>query len=107
MTVLRLLILPPQSGDPPELIEADGVAITRRRLASDELLEGGAILVAPGADVVTRWMDLPVGSPAQARSAAAFRLEDEVALGDGGCTSRSAAWTRPGAPWWPGRLRPG
>lgn len=84
MTVLRLLILPPQSGDPPELIEADGVAITRRRLASDELLEGGAILVAPGADVVTRWMDLPVGSPAQARSAAAFRLEDEVALGDGG-----------------------
>jgi len=81
MTVLRLLILPPESGVRPELIEADGDAVSRRPVDIDERLDVAAVLVAPGADTVARWMDLPVGSPAQARSAAAFRIEDEVALG--------------------------
>lgn len=81
MTVLRLLILPPESGVRPELIEADGDVVSRRPVDIDEWLDVAAVLVAPGADTVARWMDLPVGSPAQARSAAAFRIEDEVALG--------------------------
>lgn len=83
MTLLRLVILPPEPGGLLELIEADGPATSRRRLAADQRLDPpvDAVLVLPGADAVARWMDLPVGSPAQARSAAAFRIEDEVALG--------------------------
>lgn len=83
MTLLRLLMPPSEPGERPELLEADGVTATRRTLGPDERLDdaGPVVLVAPGAEAVARWMDLPLGSPAQARSAAAFRIEDEVALG--------------------------
>lgn len=81
MTQIRLLILPDQPDRPLTLLEADGLGSSRREVAADERLDGPFVLVAPGEAVVCRWMELPVGSPAQARSAAAFRLEDEVALG--------------------------
>lgn len=83
MTLLSLLILPAAPDEPAHLLQDFGLSVTRRPLAPEEPLDdvGPVILVAPGEDVVARWMDLPFGSPAQARSAAAFRLEDEVALG--------------------------
>lgn len=83
MTLLSLLILPAEPDEPAQLLQDLGLSVTRRTLAPGEPLEGvgPVILVAPGQDVVARWMDLPLGSAAQARSAAAFRLEDEVALG--------------------------
>ncbi|AAK22168.1 type II secretion system protein GspL [Caulobacter vibrioides] len=83
MTLLSLLILPAAPDEPAQLLQDYGLSVTRRTLAPDERLDevGAVILVAPGEEVVARWMDLPMGSAAQARSAAAFRLEDEVALG--------------------------
>lgn len=83
MTLLSLLILPAEPDAPAHLVQDLGLSVTRRAVAADERLDdlGPVIVVAPGEDVVTRWMDLPLGSAAQARSAAAFRLEDEVALG--------------------------
>ncbi|MDR7229895.1 general secretion pathway protein L [Caulobacter sp. BE264] len=83
MTLLSLLILPAGPDAPAHLLQDYGLSVTRRALAADERLDevGPVIVVAPGEDVVARWMDLPLGSAAQARSAAAFRLEDEVALG--------------------------
>lgn len=83
MTLLSLLILPSELGELPQLLQSDGLTVTRRTLAPEDRFEdaGAVVLAAPGQDAVARWMDLPLGSPAQARSAAAFRLEDEVALG--------------------------
>lgn len=81
MNAMRLLILPPEPGPPPELLEASGASVLRRKLGAEERIDGPVTLVAPGAETTARWMDLPAGSPAQARSAAAFRIEDEVALG--------------------------
>lgn len=83
MTLIRLLMLPSEPYARPELLEANGAAVSRRVLEPGESLaeDGPVALIVPGAEAVARWMDLPVGSPAQARSAAAFRVEDEVALG--------------------------
>lgn len=83
MSLISLLILPPDPDGRPELLRADGVSVTRRMLAPGEPLgeAGLVVFVAPGEEAVARWMELPIGSPAQARSAAAFRLEDEAALG--------------------------
>lgn len=81
MTSTHLLFLPPEPDAPLELLDVHAGGVSRRTLAPGEQLEGPVILVAPGAETTARWMDLPAGSAAQARSAAAFRIEDEVALG--------------------------
>lgn len=81
MTSPRLLFMPPEPDAPLELLDVHGGGVSRRTLAPGERLDGPVTLVAPGAETAARWMDLPAGSPAQARSAAAFRIEDEVALG--------------------------
>lgn len=83
MTLLNLLILPAEPGASAQLLRDLGPTVARRSLAPGEPAQDAdpVILVAPGEDIVARWMDLPLGSAAQARSAAAFRLEDEAALG--------------------------
>lgn len=81
MTSIRLLFMPPEPDAPLDVLDVDGDGVSRRTLAPGRRLEGALTLVAPGAETTARWMDLPAGSAAQARSAAAFRIEDEVALG--------------------------
>lgn len=81
MTQIRLLFVPDRPDGPCELLETDGSSASRRALDADERLDGPVALVAPGEAVTVRWLELPAGSPAQARAAAAFRLEDEIALG--------------------------
>jgi general secretion pathway protein L len=83
MTSTRLLFMPPEPDAPLEVLDVTGGGVSRWTLAPDERLDGPVTLVVPGAETTARWMDLPTGSPAQARSAVAFRLEDEVALGGG------------------------
>lgn len=79
MTPQRLLLLPSGPGGAPEIVERGDYGDVRRALQPDQPDGGSALLVLPGAAVVTRWMELPAGSPAQARAAAAFRIEGEVA----------------------------
>lgn len=50
------------------------------RMLRGEPAEGG-VLVVPGAEATAHWLDLPEGSSAQRRSAAAFILEREMATG--------------------------
>lgn len=75
----RLLILPSGPDGAAEIVESGDYGPVRRALTPDALDVGSALLVLPGATVVARWMELPAGSAAQARAAAAFRIEGEVA----------------------------
>lgn len=79
MTQQRLLILPSGPDGAAEIVERGDYGDVRRALGSDQSDGGSALLVLPGAAVVSRWMELPAGSAAQARAAAAFRIEGEVA----------------------------
>lgn len=77
----RLLLLTETPGEAPEIVEAGAHGPVRRRLLPSEEGGGEALLVLPGAEVVTRWLDLPDGSAAQARAAAAFQIGEAVATG--------------------------
>jgi len=83
MSSLKLFFPSPVVGDADELLEGEGLVPKRRELAPGERLGCEAIVVLSGADVGARWMDLPQGSLAQARSAAVFRLRDELAIDEG------------------------
>lgn len=77
----RLLLLPERPEEAPEIVEAGAHGPVRRKLLASEQGGGSAVLVLPGADAVSRWLDLPAGSPAQARAAAAFQIDEAVASG--------------------------
>ncbi|MCK5910702.1 MAG: type II secretion system protein GspL [Caulobacter sp.] len=83
MNSLKLFFPSPTEGGADELLEGDGLGPRRRTLAPGERVDDEAIVVLPGVDVGARRMELPLGSLAQARSAAAFRLQDELALDEG------------------------
>lgn len=80
----RLLLLPERPDEAPEIVEPGAHGPVRRRLLPSEQGGGEALLVLPGAEAVTRWLDLPGGSPAQARAAAAFQIGEVVAAGGEG-----------------------
>ncbi|WP_233247771.1 type II secretion system protein GspL [Caulobacter endophyticus] len=75
----RLLFLPDGPDEAPEIVEPGVAGPVRRKLLPSEQAGGSAVLVLPGAEAVTRWLDLPAGSAAQARAAAAFQVGDAVA----------------------------
>lgn len=77
----RLLLLPERPDEATEIVEVGAHGPVRRKLLPSEQGGGSAVLVLPGAKAVTRWLDLPAGSPAQARAAAVFRIGDAVASG--------------------------
>ncbi|MDG2531395.1 type II secretion system protein GspL [Caulobacter endophyticus] len=77
----RLLFLPDGPDEAPEIVEAGAHGPVRRKLLPSEQAGGSAMLVLPGARAVSRWLDLPGGSLAQARAAAAFQVGDAVATG--------------------------
>lgn len=77
----RLLFLPDGPDEAPEIVEPGVAGPVRRKLLPSEQAGGSAVLVLPGAEAVTRWLDLPAGSAAQARAAAAFKVGEVVASG--------------------------
>ncbi len=80
----RLLLLPETPDEAPEILEAGAHGPVRRKLLPSEQGGGEALLVLPGAEAVARWLDLPGGSAAQARAAAAFQIGEAVATGGEG-----------------------
>lgn len=84
MKPIRLILIPATGSQPAPylVIGANGEVIDRGQLT----LDGAAapdpmrtVAVTPGGDVLVRWLDLPSGSAAQTRAAAAWILRDEVA----------------------------
>lgn len=84
MSQTRILIIPPAASMPANFLtfDANGRVLHRGAL----LLEDAAttpdvrtVAVAPGADVLVRWLDLPVGGAAQVRAAARWALKDDLA----------------------------
>ena len=84
MSQTRILIIPPAASMPANFLtfDANGRVLQRGAL----LLEDAAttpdvriVAVAPGADVLVRWLDLPVGGAAQVRAAARWALKDDLA----------------------------
>lgn len=77
---LRLVFLPRAEGDQPwsTLVDPEGRILARGSLDETKSADR-TILVTPGSEALVRWIDLPARSEAQARSAAAFLLEDELA----------------------------
>ena len=85
MTLTRLLLLAPSADQPsPWLaVDRDGRVLQRGLLTPDR---AGAppspmrtVAVAPGADVMVRWLDLPGRNEAQGRAAALWALRDDLA----------------------------
>lgn len=79
MTATRLIFLA-GDGEPPGYMTLglDGFVLERGRLPAS----GGEtrdVLVVPGAETSARWLELPGGGLAQARSAAGFLLTEELA----------------------------
>ncbi len=84
MKPVRLILIPATGSQsaPFLIVGADGYVLDRGELT----LDGGAapepmrtVAVTPGGDVLVRWLDLPPGSTAQGRAAAAWMLRDQVA----------------------------
>lgn len=83
MSRIRLILIPPSAALPASCLtlDAQGNVLTRGVVE----LDGPApepmrtVAVAPGADVLIRWLDLPSGSPAQLSAAALHLLRDDLA----------------------------
>lgn len=83
MSRIRLILIPPSAALPAHCLtlDAQGHVLTR------SLIELGGptpepmrtVAIAPGADVLVRWLELPSGSAAQAAAVAAHRLRDDLA----------------------------
>lgn len=85
MKPTRLLLIPANAAQPaPYLVVGpDGYILRRGTLtpdAGEPLQAMRTVAVTPGADVMIRWLDLPTGSLAQMRAAAAWSMRDDVAV---------------------------
>ena len=84
MKPTRLILIPALAGEPAPylVIGAGGYVLERGVLALDAVERPEpmrTVAVAPGADVLIRWLDLPPGSAAQQRAAALWTLKDDLA----------------------------
>ncbi|WP_420479272.1 type II secretion system protein GspL, partial [Brevundimonas sp. FT23028] len=84
MKPTRLILIPALAGDPaPYLVIGAGGYVLERGTLTVEAVEGPepmrTVAVAPGADVLIRWLELPPGSAAQQRAAALWALKDDLA----------------------------
>lgn len=84
MKPTRLILIPALAGEPAPclVIGAGGYVLERGMLALDAVERPEpmrTVAVAPGADVLIRWLDLPPGSAAQQRAAALWALKDDLA----------------------------
>jgi len=84
MSLTRLILIPALSSEPAPflIVDAGGHVLERGLLAFDAIETPAAmrtVAVAPGAEVLSRWLDLPAGRPEQQRAAALWMLKDELA----------------------------
>ena len=84
MKPTRLILIPALAGEPAPylIVGAGGYVLERGALALDAVERPEAmrtVAVAPGGDVLIRWLDLPPGSAAQQRAAALWALKDDLA----------------------------
>lgn len=84
MKPTRLILIPALAGQsaPYLIIAGDGGVLDRGLLTVDAIERPEpmrTVAVTPGADVMVRWLNLPAGSAAQVRAAAAWSLRDELA----------------------------
>lgn len=79
----RFVFLPPVFTDPATFIVRadDGTLLERGRLScSDAMMPARDVLVIPGTDVLTCWLELPESSPAKMIAAANLALKSEIAV---------------------------
>lgn len=81
----RLILIPAHAAEPASFLVFDdaGGVLERGRLGLEDaapLPSMRTVAIAPGADVLIRWLDLPAGGPAQQRAAALWTLKDELAV---------------------------
>ena len=78
----RLVLLSPASEQPSSiLIVDDAGAIVGRGVLSHRapsVFKGRTVLIVPGTEIVTRWLDLEDGPPARVAEAASVLLKDEI-----------------------------
>lgn len=85
MKPIRLILIPASVDDPAPwlILGEDGQVRERGVLTPDGAAAAPASLrtvaIAPGAETTLRWVDLPAGSPAQLRAAAAWTMRETVA----------------------------
>ncbi|MGX1746468.1 MULTISPECIES: type II secretion system protein GspL [unclassified Brevundimonas] len=84
MSHARILFIPTHATLPARflLVDREGRVVGRGELDPHQAETPPSmrtIAVAPGADVMTRWLDLPSGNMAQARAAARWALRDQAA----------------------------
>lgn len=84
MSQTRIVIIPPAASMPAPFLtfDAGGRVLQRGSLLLNDPVASPdvrTVAVAPGADVLVRWLDLPVGGLAQVRAAARWALKDEMA----------------------------
>lgn len=77
----RLVFLPRTPSEAAFALDLDagGAVLGRGPLARLPPASGRVVVAVPGAQALARWIDLPARTEAQARSAAAFLLEDALA----------------------------
>lgn len=103
MKPVRLILIPNQSSAHlPWLITDRQGRILDRGLLDPELGERlepmPTVALAPGSEVMVRWLDLPPGSPAQLRAAARWALRDSVAAAPDRLVFSVGAAPRDGGP---------
>ena len=84
MSQTRIVLIPPTASMPAPflVVDAHGRVLQRGSLLLDSAeprLDIRTVAIAPGADVLVRWLDLPVGGAAQVRAAARWALKDQLA----------------------------
>jgi general secretion pathway protein L len=84
MKPTRLILIPGPGTEPaPYLVIVDGV-VRERGLLELHLVEPPepmrTVAIIPGTEVTIRWLDLPVGGPAQQRAAASWMLKEHLAV---------------------------
>jgi general secretion pathway protein L len=82
MMLTRLILLSPQRDAPSSYVIVDGArAIVARDALSHRtpsVFKGRTILIVPGTEIVTRWLDLEDGPPARVAEAASVQLKDQI-----------------------------
>jgi len=84
MSQTRIVIIPPAASMPAPFVtfDAGGRVLQRGSLLMEDPVttpDVRTVAVAPGADILVRWLNLPVGGGAQVRAAARWALKEDLA----------------------------
>lgn len=84
MSSTRLILIPSLASEPAPfmVIAPDGVVLQRGLMPLDPVekpLAMRTVVIAPGADVLVRWVNVPAGSDVQKRAAVLWALREQLA----------------------------